>query len=100
MIVMLAIRIGMQAGQFQRKLGVVNMRKEVVPSLTIATWVLSTGALVGPLVSRRGVAAVTNWVVPFDCDAGYSNWQYGWSPQKKAWCCEHASKACSDALVS
>lgn len=63
MIAILAIRIGMQAGLPQRNLGVVDMCRKAVPSLTIVTQVFPTGALVGPLVSRRGVAAVTNWAV-------------------------------------
>lgn len=67
MIAILAIRIGMQAGLLKRNLGVVNMCKKVVPSLTIVTLVFPTGALVGPLVSRRGVAAVTNWAVLPKC---------------------------------
>jgi len=32
--------------------------------------------------------------VLYDCDAGYTNWQHGWSLGKKAWCCDHASRGC------
>mmetsp|Transcript_28267 Transcript_28267/g.66427 ORF Transcript_28267/g.66427 Transcript_28267/m.66427 type:complete len:458 (+) Transcript_28267:65-1438(+) len=32
----------------------------------------------------------------FDCSAGYANWQAGWSTEKKAWCCQHQAKGCSD----
>jgi len=35
-----------------------------------------------------------------DCDEGLDKFEMNWSPEKKAWCCEHASKACSDTLVS
>ncbi|CAE7254345.1 Ide [Symbiodinium natans] len=30
----------------------------------------------------------------FDCNSGYSNWYYGWSPKKKTWCCGHDHKGC------
>jgi len=30
----------------------------------------------------------------YDCDAGYANWQKGWSVSKKIWCCKHAGLAC------
>jgi len=32
--------------------------------------------------------------LPYDCAAGFSNWQAGWSVGKKAWCCEHQHKGC------
>ena len=25
---------------------------------------------------------------------GYTNWQAGWSIEKKAWCCQHQAKGC------
>eukprot|EP00927_Polykrikos_kofoidii_P005992 TRINITY_DN12418_c0_g2_i1.p1 TRINITY_DN12418_c0_g2~~TRINITY_DN12418_c0_g2_i1.p1 ORF type:complete len:224 (+),score=32.92 TRINITY_DN12418_c0_g2_i1:98-673(+) len=31
----------------------------------------------------------------FDCDAGYLNWENGWSLAKIKWCCMHKYKACS-----
>lgn len=37
-------------------------------------------------------AATTS--LPFDCQAGLSNWQAGWSAPKKAWCCAHESLGC------
>ncbi|OLP93534.1 hypothetical protein AK812_SmicGene24556 [Symbiodinium microadriaticum] len=30
----------------------------------------------------------------YDCDAGYSNWEHGWSYHKKTYCCEHEHKGC------
>jgi len=30
----------------------------------------------------------------FDCDAGYLNWEKGWSTAKKSWCCTRMSRAC------
>jgi beta-glucosidase len=31
---------------------------------------------------------------PYDCTAGYSNWQAGWSEEKKEWCCLNKNMAC------
>ena len=33
---------------------------------------------------------------PYDCEAGYSNWQDGWSDDKKAWCCDNEKKGCPE----
>ncbi|CAE7457800.1 Ide [Symbiodinium sp. CCMP2456] len=30
----------------------------------------------------------------FDCNSGYSNWYYGWSPKKKTWCCHQEKLGC------
>ena len=30
----------------------------------------------------------------YDCNAGYSNWYFGWSEVKKTWCCDHEDKGC------
>lgn len=32
--------------------------------------------------------------LPYDCEAGFSNWEEGWSNTKKKWCCEHAKRGC------
>eukprot|EP00930_Biecheleria_cincta_P019263 TRINITY_DN14747_c0_g2_i1.p1 TRINITY_DN14747_c0_g2~~TRINITY_DN14747_c0_g2_i1.p1 ORF type:complete len:488 (-),score=74.63 TRINITY_DN14747_c0_g2_i1:871-2334(-) len=31
----------------------------------------------------------------YDCTAGYSNWENGWSAAKKAWCCKREGAGCS-----
>mmetsp|Transcript_86583 Transcript_86583/g.218051 ORF Transcript_86583/g.218051 Transcript_86583/m.218051 type:complete len:453 (-) Transcript_86583:96-1454(-) len=31
----------------------------------------------------------------FDCAAGFNNWNAGWSPAKKTWCCQHGGKGCA-----
>mmetsp|Transcript_535 Transcript_535/g.1083 ORF Transcript_535/g.1083 Transcript_535/m.1083 type:complete len:761 (-) Transcript_535:69-2351(-) len=31
----------------------------------------------------------------FDCKAGYSKWQTGWSVGKKAWCCANKNRGCA-----
>jgi len=30
----------------------------------------------------------------YDCEAGFSNWQNGWSAIKKGWCCKHHQRGC------
>ncbi|OLP78994.1 hypothetical protein AK812_SmicGene40762, partial [Symbiodinium microadriaticum] len=30
----------------------------------------------------------------YNCRSGYSNWLFGWSQHKKAWCCSHESRGC------
>jgi len=32
--------------------------------------------------------------MPFDCEAGFWNWQKGWSDPKKTWCCNHQDRGC------
>merc|ERR1712113_614065 len=34
---------------------------------------------------------------PYDCNAGYSNWQAGWSADKKTWCCQNKHMGCEEA---
>eukprot|EP00930_Biecheleria_cincta_P048072 TRINITY_DN3343_c0_g5_i1.p1 TRINITY_DN3343_c0_g5~~TRINITY_DN3343_c0_g5_i1.p1 ORF type:complete len:671 (-),score=90.98 TRINITY_DN3343_c0_g5_i1:58-2031(-) len=33
--------------------------------------------------------------LPFDCSAGFWNWEKAWSFEKKHWCCDHQDKGCS-----
>ncbi|CAK0822577.1 unnamed protein product [Prorocentrum cordatum] len=33
---------------------------------------------------------------PYNCDHGYSNWQIGWSAEKKKWCCDNEDRGCDD----
>merc|ERR1712232_1163614 len=37
---------------------------------------------------------------PYDCDAGYSNWEAGWSTDKKEWCCANKKMGCAAEAVS
>jgi hypothetical protein len=41
-------------------------------------------------------AAQSSVPVAFDCQAGYSKWQKGWSDEKKAFCCEHEGMGCQE----
>merc|ERR1712026_613715 len=34
---------------------------------------------------------------PYDCNAGFSNWQRGWPAGKKAYCCRTFQKGCPPA---
>lgn len=40
-------------------------------------------------------AAPSTSSLPFDCAAGFANWQRGWSLAKKRWCCQHQRKGCA-----
>lgn len=35
----------------------------------------------------------------FDCDAGYWNWDKGWSYSKQQWCCLHHNRGCSTSVA-
>lgn len=37
---------------------------------------------------------------PYDCSAGFGEWQHGWSPGKKKWCCHRASRGCTPSAAS
>jgi hypothetical protein len=39
-------------------------------------------------------AVPANATEPFDCDAGFANWEKGWSEPKKEWCCKEKSMGC------
>ncbi|CAK9064018.1 unnamed protein product [Durusdinium trenchii] len=36
--------------------------------------------------------------LPYDCEAGASNWKKGWSSSKQAWCCSHNHVACMPSV--
>jgi len=40
------------------------------------------------------VQATSRTSLPFDCLAGFANWKHGWSPPKKAWCCQRTNRGC------
>jgi len=44
--------------------------------------------------------ALATTSAPFDCAAGWNNWQRGWSPGKKAWCCLYYRRACPDTTTT
>lgn len=50
-----------------------------------------TGCQVPSAATNPGPATASE---PFDCDAGFSNWQAGWSIPKKTWCCVHRQRGC------
>eukprot|EP00930_Biecheleria_cincta_P047921 TRINITY_DN3331_c0_g1_i3.p1 TRINITY_DN3331_c0_g1~~TRINITY_DN3331_c0_g1_i3.p1 ORF type:complete len:496 (-),score=78.96 TRINITY_DN3331_c0_g1_i3:109-1596(-) len=59
--------------------------------IALLVWLL----LRGKPVQERDVF-VTATSVPFDCDAGFWNWQKGWSYAKKDYCCRTSGKACHE----
>jgi hypothetical protein len=46
-----------------------------------------------PCVTPPTTARTTS--LPYDCQAGLSNWENGWSIRKKAWCCDHQKLGCN-----
>merc|ERR1711994_179467 len=40
------------------------------------------------------VMALATTSCPYDCNAGYSNWEKGWPVGKKAFCCRTVRKGC------
>jgi len=81
-----------------------------------AVGLAAAAALVVTLALRRGAAATEGTVGdatelwydqdsmvanrPFDCAAGLSNWQDGWSDEKKTWCCDHTGRGCASRGVA
>merc|ERR1719273_2435340 len=72
-----------------------------------ATLDIPIGKQDGLLAKRGGAAKLSIWVVhlhcpsdPYDCNAGYSNWQAGWSVGKKGWCCQVKHMGCAGAGAS
>lgn len=46
--------------------------------------------------STTQTATSTSTTSPrFDCQAGFRNWQFGWSDEKKTWCCKRTGKTCA-----
>merc|ERR1719346_687888 len=57
----------------------------------VDTWQPSKKAYCCP---KTGKGCPTTTSVPYDCNAGYANWEAGWPTGKKSWCCEKFGKAC------
>ena len=34
--------------------------------------------------------------IALPCLQGYENWEKGWSPQKRSWCCNSFNRACEE----
>merc|ERR1712037_405298 len=47
---------------------------------------------------KMGCATAEAVSEPYDCDAGYSNWEAGWSSDKKEWCCANKNMGCAEAV--
>jgi len=64
-------------------------------------WCIGLSSCLGLLM----LAALLAWLfwpvaptLPHDCNAGFSNWQAGWSPGKQDWCCQHTGKGCTTTM--
>ena len=63
------------------------------------------GILVWLLLPKTGANVEEDVMVastsePFDCEAGYWNWEKGWSAAKKHWCCDFKSRGCPKVTTS
>merc|ERR1712154_130976 len=47
-----------------------------------------------PIAPPPPPAPVFTTSCPYDCNAGFSNWDRGWPAGKKAYCCRTARKGC------
>merc|ERR1712187_228444 len=61
----------------------------VINCLTKEIWTPAKSAW---CCKTKGIGCTTS--PPYDCNAGYFNWNAGWSVGKKQWCCLHAQKGC------
>mmetsp|Transcript_124881 Transcript_124881/g.278812 ORF Transcript_124881/g.278812 Transcript_124881/m.278812 type:complete len:846 (+) Transcript_124881:122-2659(+) len=52
------------------------------------------GAPTNPCHHGCWAPAPTTSYCAYDCFAGYSNWQKGWSASKKVYCCAHEGRGC------
>jgi len=57
-------------------------------------------ALPSPNNSVATAASTTSGIIAYDCHAGLSNWEAGWSHVKKAYCCEYNNISCPDAATT
>lgn len=49
---------------------------------------------IGMPSSQGPARAQDSSALAFDCHAGYSNWESGWSSSKKEWCCQYHGLGC------
>lgn len=49
--------------------------------------------------AHKSIGCQATTSAPYDCDAGFSNWQNGWSVSKKSYCCQTAAKACPETTA-
>jgi len=84
--------VGSGAGEFEvvaaKKTNCCLIVSGGVGVLVLVIIVLLLLLLPSPTTTTTGV------VLP-DCEAGFQNWQTGWSISKKAWCCAHGGKGCA-----
>lgn len=48
----------------------------------------------GEVEEKIGKEEAAESATTFDCEAGFPNFERGWSSEKKAWCCKTKGKAC------
>lgn len=98
--------------QFRRACCLVGM-VTLLPCLLIPLFVLllsilqqesgaedSSSALPPPNNTVVTAAWTTTGIIAYDCHAGLSNWEAGWSHIKKAYCCEYNNIGCPKAATT
>eukprot|EP00929_Paragymnodinium_shiwhaense_P096991 TRINITY_DN5875_c1_g1_i1.p1 TRINITY_DN5875_c1_g1~~TRINITY_DN5875_c1_g1_i1.p1 ORF type:complete len:1406 (+),score=579.06 TRINITY_DN5875_c1_g1_i1:122-4339(+) len=81
-----------------KMLPIINMytkgANDVTPGSKISP--LATAAVSKEPSAEGAEVYATGLVVPkpFDCGAGFKNWEAGWSKAKKVWCCTNENKGC------
>jgi len=50
--------------------------------------------LVLTIPARAAMTETSNFLEPYDCKVGYTNWEKGWSTDKKTWCCAEKQLGC------
>lgn len=84
--------VGSGAGHFD-----VQNHKNSTRIMCVAwyTGALALLVLVCCLIFMWPQSVTSTTPVPHNCDAGLANWQEGWSPGKKEWCCHHSGQGCA-----
>eukprot|EP00418_Pyrodinium_bahamense_P028895 CAMPEP_0179145710 /NCGR_PEP_ID=MMETSP0796-20121207/70320_1 /TAXON_ID=73915 /ORGANISM="Pyrodinium bahamense, Strain pbaha01" /LENGTH=512 /DNA_ID=CAMNT_0020846129 /DNA_START=27 /DNA_END=1565 /DNA_ORIENTATION=+ len=49
-------------------------------------------------LAESGCVSTTS--IPYDCLAGYANWETSWGAGKKRWCCHHRSRGCPTSTAA
>lgn len=65
---------------------------ETTPSPEVS--VTTPSATTPPTTTPPGTGST-----PFDCNAGYVNWEAAWSVPKKEWCCQHGGRGCATTFL-
>jgi len=80
-----------------------EMELVAAPKTNYCIWIAGSSVLLLlPLLLWLlfGSSTATTTPEPYDCNAGLSNFQMGWSVSKKTYCCSLYSKGCAPAMAA